>query len=105
MAEWKLAEDGKSVSLDIFGGVLTIFRQESRKPGEKGVLKGAFEAFVPGDAGRKEGPIKVALAMPNVESVAEAKAFAPSRLLESLRLTHPQLVKGPQVNPQEKDPF
>lgn len=105
MAEWNLAEDGKSVSLDIFGGVLKVFRQAPRKDGEKGVLKGEFEAFVPADETRKAGPIKVAISMPNILTVAEAKAFAPGRLLESLRLTHPQLVKGPQVNPDEADPF
>ncbi len=99
MAKWQIDKASKSATLDILGGVLKIERI-----GADG-LKVAWQAVFPAEDGGKPRTINTGISIPrDKRTVVGAMQFAPHRLLESLRRTHPELLFGEPVE-DGADPF
>lgn len=100
MTTWTLAADGKSVTLSIFEGELSISRKEN------GVLKGLWVREIPSaEEGVAPRRIEVSISCKAADTVAQAQNFAPERLLKSLTVTSPHLLLGESVDPAQPDPF
>lgn len=99
MAEWQIDKTSKTATLETMGGVLKIERI-----GAEG-LKVAWQAVFPAEGDAKPRTINIGISIPrDKRTVVGAMQFAPQRLLESLRRTHPELLYGAPVA-DGPDPF